>query len=423
VTYAFATPYGRTSPTKSELLNQLVIAATDGEQMKIGIFTDTYFPQISGVSTSIKTLKDQLEAAGHHVYIFTPTDPLLPEGKTVKEPPNIIRLRSVPFVSMPERRVVMVGINTALRIARNYHLDIIHTQTEFGVGILGKVVARRLNIPIVHTFHTKYEDYLHYIANGKLIKPGAVKYLLRSFLFGADGLICPSAMTANQAKSYGVKVPVRIIPTGIELEKFQRPDITPEMSADLRRKLGIPTDETMLLSVSRLSFEKNIQAVIKALPTVLRRFPVHLVVVGHGPYQPTLVKLVTDLGLQKYVHFVGPVPHDQVVYYYKAADFLVSASTSETQGLTFPEALAAGTPILGHANPYLSTLVTAPAFGRLFANEQDIPGKIIDAIEHRQPMTPDQYQQKAYQISARNMGNQIIQFYQALIATHALQHQ
>jgi len=383
--------------------------------MKIGIFTDTYFPQISGVATSIKTLKEQLEAQNHKVYIFTTTDPLLPNATKVKEPDNIIRLRSVPFISMPERRFVMVGLNAALRIARKYDLDIIHTQTEFGVGILGKVVARRLDIPVVHTVHTKYEDYLHYIANGKLIKPGAVKYLFRSFLFGTEGIICPSPMTADQVRSYGIKTPLAVIPTGIVLEKFQRPDITPEMDAELRDKLGVKPEETMLLSVSRLSFEKNIQAVIQALPTVLRQRPVHLVIVGHGPYRDNLKKLVKDLSLQNNVTFVGPVANHEVVNYYKAADFLISASTSETQGLTFPEALAAGTPIIGHDNPYLESLVTDPMFGRLFSNERELAQVILNAITHPAPMDPERYQVKAHEISVEHLVNQVAEFYQYII--------
>jgi len=383
--------------------------------MRIGIFTDTYFPQISGVATSIKTLKEQLEAQHHKVYIFTTTDPLLHDAVKTKEPDDIIRLRSVPFVAMPERRFVMVGLAAALKIARKYDLDIIHTQTEFGVGILGKFVARRLDIPVVHTVHTKYEDYLHYIANGKLIKPGAIKYLFRSFLFGTEGIICPSQMTANQVRSYGLKAPLAVIPTGIELKRFQRPDITPTMSANLRAKLGVAPNETMLLSVSRLSFEKNIQAVIRALPTVLAKQPVKLVIVGHGPYRDDLKKLVKSLSLQNQVQFVGPVASHEVVNYYKAADYLISASTSETQGLTFPEALAAGTPIIGHANPYLSTLVTDPMFGRLFHDERDLPAVILDAITHKVPMDPESYQTKAHQISVEYLVKQVADFYRLII--------
>ena len=132
--------------------------------MKIGFFTDTYFPQVSGVSTSIRTLKQELEKRGHEVYIFTTTDPNASENEE-----RIIRMPSIPFISFKERRVVVRGMLYAYYVAKDLELDVIHTHTEFGLGLLGKHVAKALEIPCVHTYHTMYEDYLHYIANGKLI--------------------------------------------------------------------------------------------------------------------------------------------------------------------------------------------------------------------------------------------------------------
>lgn len=127
--------------------------------MKIGFFTDTYFPQVSGVSTSIRTLKEELELLGHEVYIFTTTDPNVRELES-----RIIRMPSVPFISFKQRRVIVRGMLYAYYVAKDLELDIIHTHTEFGLGILGKQVAKALEIPCLHTYHTMYEDYLHYIA-------------------------------------------------------------------------------------------------------------------------------------------------------------------------------------------------------------------------------------------------------------------
>ena len=161
--------------------------------MRVGLFTDTYLPQISGVATSIKTLKEELEKQGHEVYIFTTTD------KHVKryEDPTIIRLPSVPFISFTDRRIVYRGLFESYKIAKTYKLDIIHTQTEFSLGILGKMVGKALRIPVIHTYHTQYEDYVRYIANGKLIRPSMVKYIVRGFLNDLDGVICPSRIALN----------------------------------------------------------------------------------------------------------------------------------------------------------------------------------------------------------------------------------
>ena len=110
--------------------------------MKIGFFTDTYFPQVSGVATSIKTLKQELEKHGHEVYIFTTTDP-----NADKLEKDVIRMPSVPFISFKDRRVVVRGMWYAYLVAKELELDLIHTHTEFGAGILGKMVAKKLKIP------------------------------------------------------------------------------------------------------------------------------------------------------------------------------------------------------------------------------------------------------------------------------------
>ena len=212
--------------------------------MRIGFFTDTYFPQVSGVATSIKTLKDELEKKGNEVFIFTTTDPHVTE---VEE--GIIRMPSVPFVSFKDRRIVVRGMWYAYRIAKELQLDLIHTHTEFGAGMLGKMVGKKLDVPVIHTYHTMYEDYLHYIANGKVLKPAHVKFYSRIFANHSTGVVCPSERVVEKLRSYGVDVPMKIIPTGIVTEQFSRPDITPTMRQDLRVSLGIEDDQLFVLSL------------------------------------------------------------------------------------------------------------------------------------------------------------------------------
>ena len=142
--------------------------------MRIGLFTDTYFPQVSGVATSIRTLKTQLEKMGHNVFIFTTTD----RDVDRYEDWQIVRIPSVPFFAFKDRRVAYRGFSKALEIAKQYKLDIIHTQTEFSLGLLGIAIARELRIPVVHTYHTQYEDYVRYIAKGMVIRPSMVKYIV-----------------------------------------------------------------------------------------------------------------------------------------------------------------------------------------------------------------------------------------------------
>lgn len=384
--------------------------------MRVGLFTDTYFPQVSGVATSIRTLKEELEKEGHEVYIFTTTD------KHVKrfEDPTIIRLPSVPFVSFTDRRVVYRGLISSYKIAKEYHLDIIHTQTEFSLGLLGKMVGKALRIPVVHTYHTQYVDYVSYIANGKIIRPSMVKPLLRGYLKDLDGVICPSRIVLNLLEGYEVTIPKRVIPTGIALENYVREDIKKEDVAALRKELAISDDETMLLSLSRVSYEKNIQAIIHQLPAVLsENSRIKLVIVGDGPYLQALKELAVSLGVEDHVVFTGMIAHDQVGLYYKACDFFISASTSETQGLTYIESLASGKPIIAHGNPYLDDLITDKMFGTLYYAESELSDAIIDAILETPQMNQRLLDEKRYEISAQHFGKSVYTFYlDTLISRH-----
>lgn len=376
--------------------------------MRIGLFTDTYFPQVSGVATSIRTLKTELEKLGHTVFIFTTTD----KDVNRYEDWQIIRIPSVPFFAFKDRRIAYRGFSTALEIARQYQLDIIHTQTEFSLGLLGVWIAKELRIPVVHTYHTQYEDYVRYIAKGMVIRPSMVKYIVRGFMSDLDGVICPSEIVYDLLMKYKVKVEKRVIPTGIELAKFERPEITSENIADLRGKLGISNQETMLLSLSRVSYEKNIQAVLAALPAVLEENPdVKLVMAGDGPYLSDLKAQAKRLNITDAVIFTGMIAPSETALYYKAADFFISASTSETQGLTYLESLASGTPIIAHGNPYLDNVINDKMFGTLYYEEHDLTGAILEAVIATPDLDEKSLAAKLYEISAENFGRRVYEFY------------
>ena len=380
--------------------------------MRIGLFTDTYFPQVSGVATSIRTLKTELEKLGHTVFIFTTTD----KDVNRYEDWQIIRIPSVPFFAFKDRRIAYRGFSTALEIARQYQLDIIHTQTEFSLGLLGVWIAKELRIPVVHTYHTQYEDYVRYIAKGMVIRPSMVKYIVRGFMSDLDGVICPSEIVYDLLMKYKVKVEKRVIPTGIELAKFERPELTKENVADLREKLGISNQETMLLSLSRVSYEKNIQAVLAALPKVLEENPnVKLVVAGDGPYLSDLKAQAKRLNITDMVIFTGMIAPSGTALYYKAADFFISASTSETQGLTYLESLASGTPIIAHGNPYLDNVINDKMFGTLYYEERDLAGAILEAVIATPDLDEKSFATKLYEISAENFGRRVYEFYLDLI--------
>ena len=376
--------------------------------MRIGLFTDTYFPQVSGVATSIRTLKTELEKLGHKVFIFTTTD----KDVNRYEDWQIIRIPSVPFFAFKDRRVAYRGFSNALEIARQYQLDIIHTQTEFSLGLLGIWIAKELRIPVVHTYHTQYEDYVHYLAKGMVIRPSMVKYIVRGFMSDLDGVVCPSEIVYDLLVGYKIKAEKRVIPTGIDLAKFDRPELSQEDIKKLRFKLGIAEDEVMLLSLSRISYEKNIQAIVEALPMVLEEnAKVKLVIVGDGPYAEDLKALVAQLHIEDSVIFTGMIAPSDTALYYKAADFFISASTSETQGLTYLESLSSGTPNIAHGNPYLDNVISDKAFGTLYYESRDLAGAILEAILATPDMDEKKLADKLYEISAENFGRRIYEFY------------
>ncbi|MBP1041485.1 glycosyltransferase [Vagococcus sp. BWB3-3] len=373
--------------------------------VKIGFFTDTYFPQISGVATSIKTLKDELEKNGHEVIIFTTSDP------NAEDEQGIVRMPSIPFISFKDRRVVVSGMIDAYETAKSHHLDIIHTHTEFGTGWLGKYIAKQLGIPTVHTYHTMYEDYLHYIAHGKLIRPYHVKQASRAFCRNLSGVVCPSERVVEKLRQYQIHAPMAIIPTGVNLRKFAT-DFS-EMPLSIREEHGLTEDNVLLLSLSRLSFEKNIQAIIQGMPIILNAVPTaKLLIVGKGPYLKELQELVSELAIEQAVVFVGEVLNQQVGRYYREVDYFVNASDSESQGLTYIEALASSTKIVAKGNDYLDQLIVDPALGQTFETDDDFAETFISYHHQEVVDQPAVRQEKLYEISSENFAKKIEHFYQ-----------
>ena len=382
--------------------------------MNIGLFTDTYFPQVSGVATSIKTLRDQLEKQGHQVYIFTTTDPKVDTNVYER---NVFRFTSIPFVSFTDRRIAISGFIRATQIAKELNLDIVHTQTEFSLGWMGKFVAKALKIPVIHTYHTMYEDYLHYVANGKLLKPYHVKQMTRAFCYHIDGIVAPSERVQRTIQRYGIQVPTRIIPTGVNLEQYQK-DSNPQQC---REALGYDAKTPVLLSLSRLAYEKNIQEVIDCFPAILKEVPdAQLLIVGDGPARTSLENQVHDLGLEKHVKFTGEINNDQVYRYYQAADLFVSASDSESQGLTYIEAMASHLKVVAKSGPYTDELLDDPSLGKVFDTEAQLVQAIKRYIEHPDEFNdPRPREKKLYEISADYFGKRIVDYYNSAISAHA----
>lgn len=380
--------------------------------MRIGIFTDSYFPQISGVSTSIKILKDELEAGGHEVIIFTTTDP------NAVEEENIVRLTSIPFLSFKERRIAIKGFSKALKEAKKYKIDIIHTHTEFSLGLAGKYVAKMLDVPNIHTYHTMYEKYVHYIANGRIIRKNDVIRLTRIFCNRTSGIVVPSQLMKDMLLDYGVETEIRVIPTGIAI-----PEAIPSVRAKMRLQLGLKSDAIVLLSLSRLAYEKNLHKTIHAFPEVLQKYPdARLVFVGDGPARSDLEEMVRDFELTDFVTFVGEVNYQDVPRYYQMADVYVNASESETQGLTYLESIANGCPVVAKRNDYLSEIIRNPLLGSLFTEDANMTQHIIQMLEQtRSNEQQIEEEDLIREISAETFSKRVLSYYRNVIENYVFE--
>ncbi|MDM8332693.1 glycosyltransferase family 4 protein [Limosilactobacillus pontis] len=377
--------------------------------MNIGLFTDTYFPQVSGVATSIKTLRDELIAQGHHVYIFTTTDP---QAKHDDVEEGIYRFPSIPFVSFKERRIAVRGAFRAVRLAKKFQLDIVHNQTEFALGMMGKLVARELKIPCLHTYHTMYQDYLHYIANGHIVKPRNVATFVHLYMKSIDGVIAPSDRVLDTMRSYHVTAPIRVIPTGINLRVYRQKDSAAQVH-ELRQRYGYADDTPVLLSLSRLAYEKNINALIAAMPDILSKRPAaQLLIVGAGPARHSLERQVRQLDLTDHIQFAGEVDNNEVYHYYQMADVFVSASDSESQGLTYDEALASDLPIVVMRSKYTDELIDDPAIGVSFQQQSGLVRGVLHYLDHPNDQESHARRQaKLHSISSEVFAKQVVEFY------------
>ena len=347
--------------------------------MNIGIFTDAYYPQINGVVISTQTLKEELERLGHKVTIITVSDP-----KLIEDQPNVLRLKSIPFAILPNFRVGQFYSYKIMKEIKALNLDIIHTQTEFSLCAFARIVAKQLNIPLVHTYHTMYEEYTHYFSPKRMEK--AAKKLTRKFTCmicnTVDNVIVPTEKVENKLSDYGFEKNINVIPTGVNLKPFDHTQFKKDVINELKTSIGLSSNDKIILYVGRLAKEKSIDVVIKALPETLKRSPnAKVLIVGDGPEKENLRHLSEQLNLSDKVIFTGKVPWGNIGLYYQLADVFVSASLSETQGLTYIEAMAAKKPVVAKYDTNLDETIDDGINGRFFYDDSELPEILNNILE------------------------------------------
>jgi 1,2-diacylglycerol 3-alpha-glucosyltransferase len=306
--------------------------------VKILIATDWYKPIVNGVVTSVTNLERELLAKGHDVRILT-----LSNSLHSRKEGNVYYIKSVPADKLyPGARASIYLFGELYDEILKWSPDIIHTQAEFTTFIFAKRIVKALGIPHVHTYHTVYEDYTHYFSINEQIGKKTVAYLSRRLLDALDEVIVPTAKVKRLLEGYGVIPRISVIPSGIRLDSFYQNTNDLEQK-ELKSHLGIAPDKKVLVYVGRLAKEKNLDELLDYYKRLDRNDTV-LLITGIGPYRSRLEKLVDAMELTDRVIFVGLVEPSTLHKYYKLGDIFVSCSTSETQGLTYIEALACGVP-------------------------------------------------------------------------------
>lgn len=332
--------------------------------MKVLIASDFFTPTINGVVTSINNLQQELERHGHEVKILT-----LRQKESYGYEECVYVLPSFSAGKLyPGARVVRSLGKHEIDEIRAWKPDIIHTQNEFSTFFLSQIIAAKLKIPIVHTFHTVYEDYVHYFSPSVTMGRTMVRKYFGTLLEKVDAVVVPTEKVRDILEGYGVDTPIHTVPTGISLDRFRSVDHS-KARRELRELYGIAPDEFIMLSLGRLAKEKNIEEII----SYLGRLPegIRLVIVGGGPYQEILKGYAEDAGLSRKVLFTGMMPPQEVPRFYHMADVFVSASTSETQGLTYVEALASGLPALCRRDGALDEVIRDGHNGWQYDSEED----------------------------------------------------
>lgn len=335
--------------------------------MRISMFSDSYYPYISGVTRAVATAKATLESMGHDVTVFCPAypgagvEPGVHRLPSLKAPTNSTYYVAVPFFA---------GLSRAVAAIRP---DVIHIHSPFNLGRAGYRTGRRLGIPVVFTYHTMYNMYAHYVPLfGKNVSR-VVEDMAFRVARSVDAVVTPSGVLADYLRSHGVSSPVIPIPNGVNVREFQSGD-----PSFLKSSLGIAGNTPVVLTCGRLGVEKNLEVLLRAFALTVNSVDAALVLIGDGPQRETLHQLAASLGISGKTFFAGSVPPGRMPDFYAGADLFLFSSLTDTQGLVVVEAKAAGLPAVAVGALGVKDMVKDGEDGYLCENSpSDLAAKVV----------------------------------------------
>jgi 1,2-diacylglycerol 3-alpha-glucosyltransferase len=322
--------------------------------MRVLFISDVYFPRVNGVSTSIRTFRADLAAAGVDTVLVAPAYGESTDTGTGNDEPGVLRVPSGRVPRDPEdRRMKSAALRQVLAGLDTQHFDLVHIHTPFVAHYAGVRFAAQRAIPVIATYHTFFEEYLHHYVPvlPRVFGRALARSFTRSQAAQLAAIVAPSEPMRALLTDYGVTTRIEVITTGLPADRY-----LPGDGARFRGTFGIPTDRPLLLYVGRVAHEKNIEFLLHAFVALRRRRPgALLAIAGEGPAREHLQALVQRLGIATDVQFIGYLDRERgLADCYAAADVFVFASRTETQGLVLLEALAQGRPVVSTA--YLGTV-------------------------------------------------------------------
>jgi glycosyltransferase involved in cell wall biosynthesis len=335
--------------------------------LRVAMFTNNYLPFIGGVPISIERLRRGLKALQDSVLVVAPR-----YRDQSNNEDNVLRVPSL--LAMGEERefrlanIFLKRIRTQLKI---FQPDVIHLHHPFWLGSLGLFIGRWLRVPVIYTYHTRLEHYAHFVPlPGNLFRNLISHALVKRFANKCDAVIVPTYSTEEYLRMIGVKSPIFVQPTGIEYQRFQ--EVSDEDVSRLRESLKIQ-DETIFVSVSRLSNEKNIDFMIDAIHALRQRSnrPFRFLMIGQGHQHDRLQQRIDELDLNQHFTLVGAVPPEDMATWYHLGDAFLFASKSETQGMVILEAMAAGLPVVAVRSSGIDDVVRQDFNGFKTPEKQD----------------------------------------------------
>ena len=355
--------------------------------MRIALFTDTYPPYVNGVSTSTFNLANILVKNGHEVLVIAPR---FSEGK-LEQVGNVLYVPGLYLKRYYGFRLTNIFASKPFKIIKKFKPDVIHNQTDWTIGVLARRCAKKLNIPIVYTYHTAYEDYTYYVVRG--IMDRFAKRVMRGYTKGIANrmteFITPSEKTKEYMRLVGSDIYINVVPTGIDFSIFKSDQIDQEKVKVFKEEHHIKDTTKVFLILGRIAKEKSMDVSLRGIAQYHQKHPevdIKVLVVGDGPAKEDLVLLAEELGMTSYTDFVGQVSGLEVPFYYSMADIYTSASITETQGLTFMEAMAAGKIVLARFDTNLSGTIINGKTGFFFTDDHSF----VSQVEKIFSLTNDQ---------------------------------